>query len=183
MAPPERPWRAPGLTLQEKRRLRYRHDPVFNVAERVRVQMRSRRRFKNMEHVIRKAVAGKVTTPSIERFLGYTMGDLRAHLEAQFDELMSWEAFGLGLIHIDHKRPVASFDLDDAEQVRACWALDNLQPLWYGDNMRKGARYDGKKGETEAATEGAEAANPSGLPFGDGNCGPLRLHAALAATA
>lgn len=144
----ERPWLAPGLTAQEKRRVRYRCDPLFNLSERVRIQMRNRRRFRNMEHTIRKAVAGKVTTPGIEKFVGYTMADLRKHLEAQFDDFMCWEAFADGSIHIDHKRPVSTFDLDDPDQVRDCWALSNLQPLWRPDNMRKGARW---KNETAGA--------------------------------
>lgn len=136
-----RPWLDPLLSPQERRRIRYRHDPAFNIAERVRIRMRARRRFKNMEHAIRRAVAGKVTTRRIEGFLGYTMRDLRAHLEAQFSPGMTWEAFCAGLIHIDHRRPVASFDLNDVDQVRACWAMSNLQPLWADDNMRKGAKY------------------------------------------
>lgn len=141
-----KPWLAPGLSVAEKRRIRYRCDPLFNLSERVRIQMRNRRRFRNMEHTIRKAVAGKVTTPGIEKFVGYTMANLRRHLEAQFDDFMCWEAFADGSIHIDHKRPVSKFDLDDPDQVRACWALDNLQPLWSFDNMRKGARWRPEEG-------------------------------------
>ncbi|KVU21222.1 hypothetical protein WK62_19750 [Burkholderia ubonensis] len=51
--------------------------------------------------------------------------------------------FRRGEIHIDHRRPQSSFDLNDADQVRACWALSNLQPLWARDNLTKGARWDG----------------------------------------
>lgn len=138
-----KPWLAPGLSIGEKYRLRRLYNPAFCVSERIRIQMRKRKRYSNMEHAIRKAVAGKVTTPSIERFLGYKMTDLRAHLEAQFTDGMDWAAFCEGRIHIDHRRPVALFDLEDTEQVRACWGMDNLQPLWARDNMTKGAKYDG----------------------------------------
>jgi len=178
-----KPWLAPGLSLNERRRLRYQHDATFNVAERVRIQMRSRRRFRNMEHILRKAVAGKVTTPSIEKFIGYTMSDLHQHLEAKFDDFMDWSAFCEGLIHIDHIRPVISFNLDDPEQVRACWALSNLQPLWHGDNLRKSRRYDGEKGKGKSCKrQGAEIASltPSVC---NADVGVGRLHAASSSPA
>lgn len=55
---------------------------------------------------------------------------------------MDWECFNGGLIHIDHRRPLASFDLDDPEQVMAAWSLSNLQPLWADHNLSKGAKLD-----------------------------------------
>lgn len=45
-----------------------------------------------------------------------------------------------GEIHIDHVRPLASFDLEDPDQVLEVWALPNLQPLWAADNLAKGSR-------------------------------------------
>lgn len=79
-----------------------------------------------------------------EALLGYTIEDLRKHLEAGFSEGMTWEKFLAGEIHIDHIRPVSSFsiDSDSCEDFKACWALDNLQPLWAKDNISKGAKYD-----------------------------------------
>lgn len=134
------PWRNPKLSPGERYRLRYAVDPEFAVAERVRSRFRQRRRFSNIAYILRKAVQGRVTTPSIEAFLGYTMADLRAHLEARFTEGMGWPAFARGEIHIDHCRPVKFFDLNTAEGLRACWAMENLQPLWAAENLRKGAR-------------------------------------------
>ena len=79
-----------------------------------------------------------------EALLGYTIEDLRKHLEARFSEGMTWEKFLAGEIHIDHIRPVSSFsiDSDSCEDFKACWDLDNLQPLWAKDNLSKGAKYD-----------------------------------------
>lgn len=74
-----------------------------------------------------------------ETILGYTVYDLVSHLERQFKDGMSWANYGEW--HIDHRRPIASFDLTQSENVRACWALDNLQPLWAVENLKKGARY------------------------------------------
>lgn len=72
--------------------------------------------------------------------LGYSLEDLRAHLERQFLRGMSWE--NMGEWHIDHIVPLASFTItgpDDPELKRA-WALTNLRPLWAKDNLSKGAK-------------------------------------------
>lgn len=44
--------------------------------------------------------------------------------------------------HIDHIRPLASFDLDDSEQVRQAFAPENHQWLPAKDNLSKGAKYE-----------------------------------------
>ena len=72
-----------------------------------------------------------------EALLGYTMADLRIHLERQFLPGMSWENYGEW--HVDHILPVASFNFSSADdpEFRACWALTNLRPLWAADNLSK----------------------------------------------
>ena len=71
--------------------------------------------------------------------LGYAAEQLAEHLERQFVPGMSWENYGKW--HIDHVRPCAAFDQADPAQFAACWSLDNLQPLWAAENIRKGAKY------------------------------------------
>lgn len=70
--------------------------------------------------------------------LGFSMGDLRVHLERQFSKGMTWNKFCSGAIHIDHIRPLAQFDLTDVPQAREAWSLTNLRPLWGQDNLVKG---------------------------------------------
>jgi len=74
-----------------------------------------------------------------EKIVGYTLSDLIAHLESRFTEGMSWENRGRGGWHIDHIKPIASFNFKSADdpEFLECWALDNLQPLWELDNLRK----------------------------------------------
>jgi hypothetical protein len=78
---------------------------------------------------------------SWESLVGYTVADLMAHLEAKFLPGMSWD--NRGEWHIDHRRPLTSFSFQtpDDPQFREAWALSNLQPLWAGDNLRKGGRW------------------------------------------
>ncbi len=73
--------------------------------------------------------------------LGYSPEDLMYHLEVRFEPGMTWENYGSW--HVDHKKPCALFDLTDQDQFGKCWALDNLQPLWAADNIKKGATYAG----------------------------------------
>jgi hypothetical protein len=77
------------------------------------------------------------------RHLDYTGEELYNHLESQFTDGMSWD--NMNEWHIDHIRPVASFNFDstDHPDFKKCWALDNLQPLWAKDNLNKGDKWDG----------------------------------------
>ena len=80
-----------------------------------------------------------------EEILGYTIEDLYRHLESQFTEENGYTWDNMDEWHIDHIRPVSSFDFDstDHPDFKKCWALNNLQPLWAFDNMSKGDKWDG----------------------------------------
>ena len=72
-----------------------------------------------------------------EALVGYTVHQLRTHLERQFRDGMSWG--NRSLWHIDHIIPLSSFrfsSVDDPE-FKAAWAMTNLRPLWAADNIRK----------------------------------------------
>lgn len=72
--------------------------------------------------------------------LGYSLGDLKAHLEALFQPGMSWENYGDW--HIDHIIPIAAlkYEAADDPNFRRAWALANLRPLWAIENRRKHAK-------------------------------------------
>jgi hypothetical protein len=71
--------------------------------------------------------------------IGYTLEELKNHLENQFKEGMSWENYGEW--NIDHIIPISAFDITSAEDIdfKRCWDLSNLQPLWARDNFSKRA--------------------------------------------
>jgi hypothetical protein len=69
--------------------------------------------------------------------LQYTPEELIIHLESQFKDTMSWDNYGEW--HVDHKLPITSFNIEvmgDKEFMK-CWALENLQPMWGEENIRK----------------------------------------------
>jgi hypothetical protein len=76
-------------------------------------------------------------------FLDYAVEETIVHLEAQFTDGISWD--NMSEWEIDHIRPVSSFSFDSTEHpdFKKCWALNNLQPLWAEDNLRKGNKWDG----------------------------------------
>jgi hypothetical protein len=75
--------------------------------------------------------------------LQYTPESLINHLESQFDENMNWENYGEW--HVDHKLPITSFNIQEMGDVEFmnCWSLDNLQPMWGTDNIRKSNKVMG----------------------------------------
>jgi hypothetical protein len=73
--------------------------------------------------------------------LGAPILQVRAYLEANFLPGMTWDNHGYRGWHIDHIRPVASFDLLDAAQQVECFHYTNMQPLWAADNLRKSAKW------------------------------------------
>lgn len=91
----------------------------------------------NISCHIYQTLKGTKAGRSWQLLVGYTVDDLRGHLERQFRNGMSWENYGKW--HIDHIRPVSSFSFSspDHAEFRACWALSNLQPLWARDNILK----------------------------------------------
>jgi len=78
---------------------------------------------------------------SILKYLGYTISDLKNHLENQFDDKMSWNNYGI-YWHIDHIIPHSNFKYTSMEDndFKICWALNNLRPLEAHKNMSDGAR-------------------------------------------
>ena len=83
------------------------------------------------------------TNPKNKRtmeYVGCDIDTLRTHLESQFTEGMSWE--NQGEWHIDHRRPCASFNLDNEEEQYMCFHYTNLQPLWGTENLEKNDSYD-----------------------------------------
>lgn len=97
----------------------------------------------NLQCRIRCGVRGyiKDRRPGQRTFdiLGYTGEELKTHIEKQFLQNMGWH--NSEKWHIDHIIPSSSFDLSVFENVKRCWSLPNLRPLWAAENIRKGAKH------------------------------------------
>jgi hypothetical protein len=100
----------------------------------------------NLRHRVWQTLKTNKTSKSTstQDLIGCAPDDLTKHLEAQFTDGMTWQNHGRHGWHVDHIRPCASFDLTDPEQQRQCFHYTNLQPLWAVDNIRKGAKWNGR---------------------------------------
>lgn len=88
----------------------------------------------------RGAKAGRKTFD----LLGYTVDELKRHLEKRFKNGMSWDNYGRGGWEIDHIIPQSAFNFDSPEDFdfKRCWALSNLTPLWDFENRSKNGKLD-----------------------------------------
>lgn len=107
-------------------------------------RLKPKRRIENAVRsgIVRGIRVGEKSGRKTFALLGYSVAELMAHLEKQFQPGMTWDNYGDW--HIDHIVPLSLFNyetLDDIDFKRA-WALSNLQPLWALDNLKKMAKCD-----------------------------------------
>jgi hypothetical protein len=105
---------------------RRRTDPNFKLAYLLRLRLNN-------------ALRGNPREIRLLAGLGVSIDRAREHLESKFQPGMSWGNHGEW--HIDHIRPLASFDLTDPDQYRTAAHYTNLQPLWAHDNRKKGSKF------------------------------------------
>jgi hypothetical protein len=83
---------------------------------------------------------------SAVRDLGCTIEEFKSYIESKFyvrkstGEIMSWDNYGSEW-HLDHVKPLSSFDLSDKDQQLEAVNYTNLQPLWKEDNLSKGSKF------------------------------------------
>ncbi|TMP97363.1 MAG: hypothetical protein E6L07_03065 [Verrucomicrobia bacterium] len=97
--------------------------------------------YHRMSQSVRSALLGSKRKCKWENLLGYSVEELKAHLESQFTEGMTWDKFFGGGIHIDHVIPRMNFNYISPNdlQFKQCWALSNLRPIWPKENSVSGA--------------------------------------------
>jgi hypothetical protein len=75
---------------------------------------------------------------STKELLGCDFDFYIKYLESLFVEGMSWD--NRSEWHIDHIKPVCSFDLTNEDQILECFNYKNTQPLWAEDNLKKSGK-------------------------------------------
>lgn len=86
---------------------------------------------------IRSALKKEKGNQRWERLVGYTVDELKVHLEKQFKAGMSWA--NMPEWDIDHIVPIADFKKRGVlyKEIKICFGLANLRPLWAQENNRK----------------------------------------------
>jgi len=93
--------------------------------------------LRKLRRYFEKAFASGSKSQRARELIGCTIPELRRYLEKQFRPGMTWANHSFTGWHIDHRRPLASFDLSDQAQQRQAFHFTNLQPLWMKENMAK----------------------------------------------
>lgn len=91
----------------------------------------------NLRTRLNTTIKGNFKSGSAVRDLGCTIEQLKQYLESKFQLGMSWDNHTLDGWHIDHIKPLSSFDLSDRKQLLEACHYTNLQPLWAKDNLTK----------------------------------------------
>lgn len=100
-----------------------------------------------MSSMIHQSIKSSKSGRHWETLVPYTLEELKQYLESLFQPGMSWKNHSRYGWHIDHKIPISSFNITsyDCEDFKKCWALENLQPLWAEENLRKHDKLDWEK--------------------------------------
>ena len=121
----QKTWRESNKnTRNVKRRERTRYDVQYKLSGSLRRRLRC-------------ALRGNYKSGSAVKDLGCTIDELKTYLESKFLNGMTWDNYGLRGWHIDHIKPLSSFDLSDRKQMLEACHYTNLQPLWAKDNLVK----------------------------------------------
>lgn len=92
----------------------------------------------NLRNRMHQALKGNYKSGSAVQDLGCSIDEYIKYIEAKFTEGMTWENYGEW--HLDHIKPLTSFDLIDRQQFLEAAHYTNYQPLWAEDNLRKGRK-------------------------------------------
>lgn len=109
-----------------KSKIRSQNDPNYKLQHLLRARV---------SHAIRR-VYGEKSLTTIQ-LVGCSIGECREHLEKQFKDGMTWTS---GNWHIDHIKPLSSFDLTKIEEQKKAFHYSNLQPLFAIENLKKSNR-------------------------------------------
>jgi hypothetical protein len=126
------------IELREyQRKYRLTHKKELNLKLKMRLKNNINLRLSSqIRKRIYEVLKGNPKAETTMKLVGYSIEQLKQHLEKQFKLDMSWDNYGKW--HIDHIRPCASFDLSKAEEQKKCFHYTNLQPLWAKENQIKG---------------------------------------------
>jgi hypothetical protein len=120
---------------------------LANNTERVREAQKNYNREKLRQDInfklaanLRSRVASAVKHGSAVRDLGCSIEYFREYISRQFKEGMTWENHGRMGWHLDHIKPLASFNLSNPTECGVAMHYSNYQPLWWYENLSKGSR-------------------------------------------
>jgi hypothetical protein len=129
--------------VKKKRNLYFKNridtDPCFKILHSLRNRLR-----------VALKLSGLSKNESAKNLVGISIEGLKKYLESKFKTGMTWENYNKFGWHIDHIIPCASFDLSKPKEQTKCFHYTNLQPLWWYENLAKGAKMPNKYEKQQA---------------------------------
>lgn len=90
----------------------------------------------NLRRRLYAAIKMNYKTGSAVKDLGCTIEEFKSYLESKFEKNMSWENYGVEW-QIDHIKPLATFNLNDRNELLKACHFTNMQPLFKKDHLHK----------------------------------------------
>jgi len=123
----------------EKRRI------IQNRWERKRYNTDLKYKFKiRMFRIITRYFKENINSNIWENLVGYTLSDLKNHLQITIPKGYIWKDYLDGKLHIDHIIPMKAFKFETPEdkEFKECWSLHNLRLLSTKKNKLKSDKVD-----------------------------------------
>lgn len=120
---------------------RWRTDEAYREACRRSTKKRDSKPEQKIKNNLRRRIRNifksqqKRKSVSAIAYIGCSYEEFVVHIKSLFQPGMTMENYGEW--HIDHIRPLSSFDLTDPEEIKKACHYSNLQPLWAKDNLKK----------------------------------------------
>jgi hypothetical protein len=132
------------LERQSSREVRDRNNELQNIRRREDEKANlSHRISSGIRASIRKDKEGK----SWKDVVSFSLEELISHLKENINNVpgANWQDFLDAKLHLDHIRPVCSFNYKTFEDLefKECWNINNFQLLPSSINHRKSGRWDG----------------------------------------
>lgn len=114
--------------VKKKRNKRYKERRRTEPFYRMKLSLRGR-----LNSFVHRGRANKMVSNSV--LIGCDWNYFKIYIEKQFRPGMTWKNYGKW--HIDHIKPMTSFDLFKLDHQYKCCNYKNLQPLWAEENRKK----------------------------------------------
>lgn len=112
--------------LREYNKARRQKDTNFKLLYNLRIRLRS-------------ALKQHAKHGSTINHLGCSIDEFKRHLESKFQSGMTWDNYGQW--HLDHIKPLSSFNLQDVNEYIKAAHYSNIQPLWAEQNYIKSNKF------------------------------------------
>jgi hypothetical protein len=86
---------------------------------------------------IYQAIKGNYKKGQGVNYLGCDIKFYKNYISSMFIKDMSWDNWSIKTWHIDHIKPINSFDLTNEEELKLCFNYKNTRPMFWLENIKK----------------------------------------------